>query len=246
MLTSENFGQENLSQPEITAVPEWIDLNFKDFSDVRLGYIGEKEMGGKLKEKALLYKYQNLDILDINDKIGEDNIEHILDKNDFIIVDLNSWNPYYTDFINKKALEKNKPWLLVEGVINEWTYSIGPLFHGKETGCYDCFNRRLLSNDENACYTISYENYLRNERKTSKPGEISSLVKDLIASIIILDISKYIGGLYVPDTWRANLLITVNPFTIARHNFLKAPICSTCKPELDYNSSPWFESVTLK
>ncbi len=244
LLNSENFENEPEEIPEQSSIPSWINQEYKDLSDVSLGFIGDKEFAERFKEKVSFYEYKSCNYLDIY-SVNEAKIEKLFATNDFLIVDTSRWNPYYTDLINEIALKNDKPWLLVEGLIDPANFSMGPIFHGKETGCYECYSKRLRSNDEFQTYTMAYEKFLRSDKKTSKPDEIKTIVKDLVATIIIMDISKYIGGWYIPEMWRTSIVINTGNFVISKHFFLKAPICYTCKPELDYNQSPWFESVTL-
>lgn len=244
VLNSENFENAAEEIPEQNSIPSWINEEYKDLSDVSLGFIGDKEFAERFKEKADFYEYKSCNYLDITN-INENKIEKFILSNDFLIVDTSRWNPYYTDLINEIALINNKPWLLVEGPIDPINFSIGPIFHGKETGCYECYMKRLRSNDEFLTYSMAYERFLRTNKKTSKPDKIKTIVKDLVATIIIIDISKYIGGWYIPELWRNSIVINTGNFEISKHFFLKAPICHKCKPELDYNQSPWFESITL-
>ena len=175
-----------------------------------------------------------------------ESIKKLITDSDFLIIDLSRWSPYHIDLINRMALELNKPWLLIEGMIDETNFSIGPIFHGKETGCYDCYKSRLRANDEFSSYTKAYEDHLRNKKKFAKSAEVPTLIKLYIASIVILDISKYIGEWFIPETWRSILVFNTVSYALNKSAFLKAPLCYTCKPELDYSPSPWFESITLK
>jgi len=219
---------------------------FNRILEARLGYIGDKELGEILKTKAIEYGYEKLDMYYLDDKTEESRIREIFENNDFIIVDSSVWNPYVLELINEIALELKRPWLLVEGLVDFIYFSIGPIFHDRETGCYECYKNRLRSNDEFVTYTQAYEAYLKKDKQSAKPDMVQKLVKDYTACIIIMDISKFIGGWYIPETWRTCLMINIQNFSITKHSFLKAPVCYTCNPLLDYNPSPWLESVTLK
>lgn len=245
LLDGDNFEPEQGNESAENSMPVWMDQEFKDLNDIKLGFIGDSAFGERLQEKAQMYEYKGFEILTVEEKLNEKNIQKIFRDTDFLLVDLTNWNPYYIEFINDLALQNDKPWLLIDGAIDAISFSIGPIFHGKETGCYECYRSRIRSNDEFLMYTDAYEKYLRKGKKTSKPQEVSLLVKDFASTIILMDISKYIGGWYVPETWRASLILNSTNYSISRHDFLKAPLCYKCKPELDYNSSPWFESVTL-
>ena len=219
--------------------------NIKDLAQITIGYIGEESLGLLLKEKAVSYEYKSFNILLNNDSVTEKSISDFVKKHDFIIFDSSEWNPYITDIMNTECLKQNRPWLYVDGPIDLVNYGIGPLFHGKDTGCYECYRNRVRSNDEFFSFTDSYEKYLTDNKKKSKSEVVNNLTKDIVSSIIIMEVSKYMGGWYPPETWRATLIFNTQNYQLARHDFLKAPICYKCKPVLDYNPSPWLESVTL-
>lgn len=246
VLNTNNFEKncDNVFQPQDS--PKWIHKEIQDLNSLTLGFIGDKVFGKKVKEKALLQGYNKCNLLETGPNLNIDEVYSIFDICNFVIVDLSNWNPLLIEKINEYALSKNYPWFLIEGLIDPINFSIGPIFYGRETGCYECYSSRLRSNDEFVTYNQSYERYLRLNNRYAKPDEVSILIKDLAATIIIIDISKFIGGWYVSETWRATLVLNTSNFNIIKHDFLKAPYCVKCKPELDYNQFPWFDSVTLK
>jgi bacteriocin biosynthesis cyclodehydratase domain-containing protein len=248
LLNVDNFEADNDIMDSLKEKTSFIGQNksYTDISEIKLGFIGEKELGEKIKEKALDYGYSKIEIQTFGDHIKEQNIKQFFENKDFVIVDISIWNPYYLDIINSIAIELNRPWLLIEGIVDTVNYSIGPIFHGRDTGCYECYRNRLKSNDEFLPYNQSYEIFLRNGKKASKPDAVPKLVKDIVSSIVVVDISKFIGGWYIPETWKANLMFNTQDFMITKHHFLKAPVCPVCNPTIDYNPHPWLESVTLK
>ena len=250
LLTEDNFEASPDECIKITHPDEISPFNFnKQFDNIpeaKLGYIGDKELGEIIKTKAVEYGYEKWDAHYLSDKIEESIIRDIFENNDFIIVDSSIWNPYIMELSNEIALELKRPWLLIEGMVDFINFSIGPLFHGRETGCYECYKNRLRSNDEFILYTQSYEAYLKKNKKSAKPDIVQKLVKDFIACITIMDISKFIAGWYIPETWRTCLMVNIQTFCITKHPFLKAPVCYKCNPLIDYNPYPWLESVTLK
>lgn len=247
LLNQENFGSEKFSTDAEFETSIFGNENYSTMENKSVGYIGEKEMGRKLEVVAKTLNCPSFEILDATDGLKKNKIKQLITGCDFFIANKSLWSPYHMDFINQAALEFNKPWLLIEGMLGgEGNFSIGPIFHGKETGCYDCYSSRIRSNDEFSSYTQSYEDYLRDNKKFSKPVKVPHLIKQYMAPIIILDISKYLAEWFVPETWRTVLFINTTSYDVTKHDFLKAPFCSTCKPDLDYNQSPWFESVTLE
>lgn len=211
-----------------------------------LGYIGAKVLGEEIRSKAKNYGYRRVVFYQPVESFSLGKVQDVFSRSDFVIVDAARWNPELLDNINMVALDMNRPWLLVDGMFDSRYFSVGPIFWGRSTGCYECYKRRLRSNDEFANYTNSYEDFLRDHHSFSKPDSIPNLVAKYMSCFIVIDISKYIGGWYIPETWRANVVFDISRFSVVRHVFLKTPICHICNPMLDYNPSPWLEAVTLR
>lgn len=216
----------------------------KQVSDFILGIFGQGGLTKKIEEKAEVENFKEVKTYLFNNEID---IEKAVNKSDFIIVDANEWSPFHIELINKTALKYNKPWLYVGG-IEETSIKIGPLFYGKETGCYNCLISRIKSNHEFPVFLDSYEDYLRSNRKGSKPDIIpnSTIVYNIIADLTLLEVTKFIEEWSLPVTWRSVVKINITNLNSTKHSLLKKPFCEVCKPELEYNPSPWLEAITLK
>ena len=244
ILNQDNFETEDQSTQEYPIFTSQREL--RSVKDITLSYLGDDELGEIVKDIAKKSKYEKVYSYDLKN-ISEKEIYSIIDESDFLVIDSLEWNPKKMNVFNKYALASNKPWLIVEGINHTGKFSIGPIFHGKYTGCYHCYKSRLNSNDEYYNYNKSYELYLNKNNLAAKLDmNISVSLKSIAASIIILDITKYLEGWYPPEMWKGSLLLNLYNYRVERREFLKAPLCSVCKPELDYNQAPWFESVTLK
>lgn len=168
-------------------------------------------------------------------------------NSDFIIVDACCWSPHHIENINHYALKHNKPWIYIGG-LEEDSIMVGPIFHGKESGCYKCLVSRIRSNSEYPDLFTSYELYLKKNQIASKPDSAIhySLVINLIAVLSFIEVTKYIEGWAIPSTWRTVLKLNVHNMELSKHSLLKVPYCEECKPQLEYNVSPWLEAITLK
>lgn len=87
------------------------------------------------------------------------NNEHIISEAAFLLVDCICFNPYALRIINRVAVENNIPWLHIGGFENE-QIKIGPIFYGKESGCYECLERRKISNLETPEYDQDFIKHL--------------------------------------------------------------------------------------
>lgn len=144
-----------------------------------------------MRKKLNLKGYKNISFIEAKGlSLTNQSIKNIVGTYDFIIMDASNWNPYLLSVFNDLMLEQNKPWLLVSGLMDNIHYSIGPIFHGKETGCYDCFESRLMSNDHNSIYTSVYREFLMVEKKFFKKTSVDDIIEDLIASLIVLEVIK--------------------------------------------------------
>lgn len=213
----------------------------------KLCFIGHKQLGERIVDKAKSQGYTSIDVIYTpTDVFSETKIKEIAKTYDFVIMDATFWNPLLLSCFNTAMLAQNKPWLYIDGMIDNANYSIGPIFHGKETGCYECLVSRMESNDFNRPYTEAYRKYLTERNIFSKNKICSIPIEDIVASIVILDVNKYMLGLGVPETWKNLLLLNISNYSVTKHYFLKNPLCEECNPKLPYTISPWMETITLK
>lgn len=218
-------------------------------ADIKLLIIGNSELA-----EAIYKDFENKQFNDCKyvstDTYSRFSLEEMIaaiEQFDFIILESTSWNPLVTELLNKAALKANKPWIYVAG-IEEYHLKIGPLFYGNETGCYSCLVKRIKSNHRYAEYLNSYENYLKESLKSSKPDTFiySDTYHNIIISYLYLEISKFFEMWAVPLTWRGYISISAVDFSLEKHDLLKVPFCEDCKPQLEYNPAPWLEPITLK
>ncbi len=227
---------------------EYVKISVKEtqnkIENCRLSILGDTRLLEAFKFEAEMSGFKNIVTRHYCTIESVDDIKNFMDNCDMMIVDSDKWNAPLLDEINKIALDLNKPWILTLGVdgINA---SMGPLFIGRETGCYNCLINRLKSNMEFLPYFNEYENYLRQNKKTSVSGGAPIVMYDIIASIIILEIIKYVTGMGMPLIYKGYLTMDFFSYTVKVHPFLKVPGCPLCSKKDDYYPSPWLEPVTL-
>lgn len=215
-------------------------------SDCKICFVGHQQLGKCFLEKAQKFGYTKVDGIWIpNEDFSEKRLKEISNLYDFYVMDAYYWNPRLLSLFNQLMLEQNKPWIFIDGMIDSNHYSIGPLFHGEETGCYECLESRIASNDYNKVYTDAYRNYLLKHNAFSKNNLCAFPYDDIVANIVLLDINKYILGIGVLETWKNVLLFDTTSYSITKHYFLKNPLCIHCNPKIQYAYSPWLEMITL-
>lgn len=214
---------------------------------VHLGIIGEGDLLEELSLKAEHVGFSKVSKFYYSKNRDEKSIEKIITDVDFLIVDANRWSPYHLKVINRIALAKNKAWLHVGG-LEETSLKLGPLFYGKETGCYNCLISRIKSNHEYPEMLTSYEEHLSVTGNCSRPDLFPNLniLYSLAVDFVLLEVAKFYEEWSLPLTWRSVLAFDIISYRMTQHNLLKKPFCEECKPELEYNSSPWLEAITLK
>lgn len=214
-----------------------------DFHDTVIGLIGDPSVmnlvKASLKEKGITHFNQVQTPADVD----ASDIASVIRRSDFIVVDEINYSPVLMERINALALENNKPWLLIEGAIDTVNYSVGPIFYGKETGCYECYQNRLLVNDNNRQYTRAYHGYLSESGKWAQPEQVPLPVAHILASLAAMDVVRFLQGYSVPVLWRNTLVFNSITFSMEKHYFIKAPVCHVCNPEVDYSPSPWLEAL---
>lgn len=241
LLDNDNFEDSNntfeIQKPKI--VSAFVDL------DLTIGIIGEPTFTQLIRNKLKNNGLNNVLILDSSKNISERELNDFVSHAGFVIHDQIIFNPNLTRYLNRYALDNDKPWMLIEGPIDSLYFSIGPIFHGKVTGCYECYLKRILSNDANAPFSSKYIEYLSKHDINAKFEPVSNLVLDMASSIIAFDLLKFLINNGIPQTWRNVLLFNSNTYNIEKHYFLKAPVCTTCNPQLAYTPSVWQEKISL-
>ncbi len=213
-------------------------------SDTQLVLIGNDFFLEIIGIKAKMSGFVKTTSVQLNDSLTDDKLFKIIKKSDILIVDSDKWNPYYLEKINEYAIELNKAWILVQGIA-AMRATIGPLFIGKETGCYNCLMTRIRSNMEFLPYFDEFTEYLKTKKQSSKKEGAPAVVYDMMGSIAILEAMKYLVGWTIPAIYKAYLSIDLYSFDMKIHPFLKAPVCNVCNPTVDFNPAPWLEPITL-
>ncbi|RZT97059.1 bacteriocin biosynthesis cyclodehydratase domain-containing protein [Ancylomarina subtilis] len=221
--------------------------SYNALEKIDIGIIGEGPLFEILSKRANSIHFSKIEKKNYSELKNTEDIEKLIHSVDFIIVDANQWSPFHLELINKIALKNEKPWLYVGG-LEEISLKIGPLFYGKETGCYNCLISRLKSNHEYPEMLTAYEGYLHERKIASKPDLFPSLeiIYGLISNLVFLEVAKFYESWSLPLTWRTVLSFDIMNYQMTQHSLLKKPFCEICKPELEYNPSPWLEAITLK
>jgi len=238
-----------LNKKESSFTPKVGALESKSLKDLSVLILGDSQLSPLIEDtlnKQSFEKIVHRRFEDIPQANGS-TMTNLIAPFDFIVLDAVEWNPYYTEELNKAAIEQEKPWMFVGG-LEEYKLKIGPIFHGKETGCYNCLIKRMKSNQDHLTYFSAYEKNLREQKKSAKPDRFPYLEAyyGFIANMVLLELTKFFEMWAVPTLWKKFLTINALNYHTEEHHLLKVPFCEVCKPQLEYNPAPWLETITLQ
>ncbi|MBW8049874.1 MAG: TOMM precursor leader peptide-binding protein [Cytophagales bacterium] len=236
-----------INEKGVASVKSSYTSDNKNLDQVILAVVGDSDLSKNILESASILSLNKIVRKNYHELNDSESCEQLINESDFLIVDGNNWSPYHLELINELCLKNNKPWLYVGG-LEEILIKIGPLFYGKETGCYNCLISRIKSNHGHPTFLNSYEIYLKNNKIASKSDELphSELFHGIVANIVLTEVVKFFEEWSLPVTWRTYISFNVINYEITRHALLKKPFCEICKPNLEYNPAPWLEAITLK
>lgn len=208
-----------------------------------LGYIsfGDSSVYSEIKKTKLGDMASFFDL----SKRKIENMESFIKNNDFIVYDASRYNPNDIHEFNSLAFKNKKPWLLVQGVIGSKAY-IGPLFYGEETGCYNCYSKRVNSLRSYLVENKQYKDWLISNNKYSKPSNQDSSYHALVASFVSIEIKKFLLDLSFPNTYGNLITFDFDIYQVNLHPLHKLPFCPVCYEDVEFSRAPWLSPVTLK
>lgn len=209
--------------------------------ETRLGLAGTGNLLSLLAEKARLSGFARVSQFETATTADW---EKIVREQDFLIVAADDWDPNFLEKFNQLAAGAGKPWILVRGMDGS-TASVGPLFVGRDTGCYHCLSSRQKSNMEHLPYFKAYEAYLKSQGRAARSEGGPMAAYDFMASVAVLEAVKYLTGWAVPAIYGAYITLDIFDYDLQTHPFLRSPVCPVCKPELDFSPAPWLEPISI-
>ncbi|HEY9599116.1 MAG TPA: TOMM precursor leader peptide-binding protein, partial [Cyanophyceae cyanobacterium] len=157
----------------------------------------------------------------------------IADQGDIEIVITDDYLRQELAQLNQKALQLQRPWLLVKPVGTVlW---IGPLFHPGKTGCWNCLAQRLRTNRPVETYIQKQKNSL-----THFQTSIAALPSTLQAgfNIVVTEIIKWIIQGENPQIEETLVTLDTLSLKTETHKLVRRPQCPCCG-EPDYlNQQP--------
>jgi oxazoline/thiazoline synthase len=124
--------------------------------------------------------------------------------------------------VNRAALARGRPWLLVKpGGVEPW---IGPLFVPPETACYQCLRQRLQRN--RLVHTFVADKKGLSEIPRPGPASLSATV-DAACDIAAVEVAKFLAGAPLGLAGKV-LSVDARDWAVRAHALLKHPGCEAC------------------
>jgi len=214
----------------------------EEWAETRLAIVGDQYLVELIAEKAKLTGLNKITtVVRPERSLTPGQLDQLM-GNDVVVAAYDQHHAYQLNQLNREAIRLDKTWLLVRGM-NGMTASVGPLFVGRETGCFHCLTSRLKSTMDHAGLYDSYENYLL-ENQTASRGEGAPIAAyDLVANLAVLEVMKFRTKWAVPATYGNIINFDLYDVQTTTHPFLRTPVCPVCKPVTTYSPAPWLEPL---
>lgn len=205
----------------------------------KIGVVGDGKLSGKLYNLLIEHAFKNVLLLKFEQVI---NNENILNGFDFMLVDCSCFNPLALRIINKVAITNNSPWLYIGGFENE-QIKLGPIFFGRESGCYECLEKRQLSNLENPQYDQEFIRYLIETKQSSHPDSIplEDFQLNFLANWCTIEMLRFFEEKKLLPTWKGIISFDQYKYKVERSELLRNPYCTVCRPIQENTFSPWLD-----
>lgn len=208
--------------------------------------IGASCLTDEIATEASAMGFRRVTPIHLASDLPIEGVEKELSQADFAIVDAHRWSPYHLERINAMCVQRDIPWLYVEGIRGD-EVSIGPIFWGRKLGCYNCLTARKHSNSRDLDSQLSYEKYLAEQRTASQPDAayLSPLRVKLVAHMALIEVLKFLDSYEVPAVWRTVIDFNITTYEVKKSHLLKHPYCPVCNPRVEYDPAPWLEEISL-
>jgi thiazole/oxazole-forming peptide maturase SagC family component len=145
---------------------------------------------------------------------------------DYLLICLESFQPWLYEQINLACLELNLIWTWCG--IDGHEGMIGPTVIPWETACWKCYDLRVKANIDHYEEYMAYEDYLF-KRKTNK-AQFGYLLPsiDFLAGLTSLEVVKDLSGITPPLTYGTQLAVDLLSTQFELHPVLKVPRCPAC------------------
>lgn len=201
--------------------------------------IGDGKLSGKIYNLLMEHSFVHIQQLKFEQIIKD---ESIIKDSDFMLVDCTCFNPLALRIINKTSIANNTPWLHIGGFENE-QIKLGPIFFGKESGCYECLERRKMSNLENPKYDQEFVRYLIGTKQSSHSDSIplEDFHLNFLANWCVIEMFRFFEDKKLLPTWRGIISFDLYKYGVERSELLRNPFCPVCRPLQKNTFSPWLD-----
>lgn len=135
-------------------------------------------------------------------------------------------NPALLSEFNRKALQSDSPWML--SVLDGAVGIIGPTFIPHQTACFECYEKRLLSNMNHPHAYSAVRNWM-NENPDEKLGSPVPALAAMVAGWVAYDVIMGLASGFFHTASR-QLRINLQRGSVDCEEVLRFPRCNACGP----------------
>lgn len=145
---------------------------------------------------------------------------------DYLVVCLESFQPWLYEQINQACLELNLIWTWC--TLDGHEGMVGPTVIPWETACWKCYDLRVKANMDHYEEYMAYEDHLYKQKiNQAQFGYLLPSI-DFLAGLSALEVVKDLSGLTPPLTYGTQLAVNLLTTQFELHPVLKVPRCPAC------------------
>lgn len=193
--------------------------------------VGEVEFLEPAGQTDIAEEFEDDETFTVSDR----SVEELVAASDFVVYASEQMNPEIEDLLNETALAEETPWMIVQRL--GYDGLVGPTFFPGETACYECFEKRKLSN------VVSMENY-QAFVEACRDNDVDPATETLP------EFNRMLGGFAAMDLrhlfnhgvgYTAGRVVATNSINLEMHadRVLKIPRCDVCGPAPTEKTSPF-------
>ena len=157
----------------------------------------------------------------------------LIERSTFVIVAEDYPNIILFELVNRLCFKKKKAWIRVS--LDEKIGYLGPLVIPRRTSCFNCCELRLVTNSPH----YEYELWNNKENIPTKKSDIHVIFADLLSSLCIKEVYRYLTNSDQMDTIDNLLIFDTQHLNITRHHIIVHPNCILCNPQSRIKNTIW-------
>ncbi|BAV94482.1 bacteriocin biosynthesis cyclodehydratase domain protein [Ichthyobacterium seriolicida] len=180
----------------------------------------------------------NISTLKVNNETRETSLKKFVEKKDIILIDGTRIIMNACLLVSELLFKLRIPWILYQGVVSE-KGRVGPLFFGKDTGCFSCFEKRIKSVDTFFSEKKNYYDWINDN--VSKKGIYPDYIENFLLSVLMAETVKFLLNNPLLETYGNLVSFDINDYSKTISRLHKVPFCNICSENNTIRLAPWLE-----